>query len=98
MLLYESANFDETKFDHPELFDIGRTPNDHLAFGIGSHFCLGNSLARIEMITMFDRLLARLPDMELATDEPLPRRPANFILGLESMPVRFTPAARVTTP
>ena len=97
MLLYESANFDETKFDHPELFDIGRTPNDHLAFGIGSHFCLGNSLARIEMITMFDRLLARLPDMELATNEPLPRRPANFILGLESMPVRFTPTARLNS-
>lgn len=95
LLLYESANFDETKFDHPERFDVRRTPNDHLAFGIGSHFCLGNSLARIEMITMFGRLLERLPDMELASDDPLTRRPATFISGLESMPVRFTPTAPV---
>jgi len=95
MLLYEAANFDETKFDHPELFDIGRTPNDHLAFGIGSHFCLGNSLARIEMITMFERLLERLPDMTLASEGPLPRRPATFVSGITSMPVRFTPTARV---
>jgi len=95
LLLYEAANFDETKFDRPEQFDVGRTPNDHLAFGIGSHFCLGNSLARIEMITMFERLMERLPDMTLASDGPLPRRPATFISGLESMPVRFTPTARV---
>jgi cytochrome P450 family 142 subfamily A polypeptide 1 len=92
MLLYESANFDETHFSEPERFDSSRRPNDHLAFGFGAHFCLGSNLARLELRVMFETLLARLPDIELATDSPLPRREANFISGLEAMPVRFTPA------
>ena len=66
MLLYESANFDEQQFDDPERFDSARQPNDHVAFGFGAHFCLGNSLARLEMRVMFDRLLERLPDLHLA--------------------------------
>ncbi|TSD95677.1 cytochrome P450 [Skermania sp. ID1734] len=93
LLLFESANFDEVHFDNPDAFDSRRDPNPHLAFGFGTHFCLGNQLARIEARLMFERLLARLPDMERATTGPLPRRPANFISGLESMPVRFTPTA-----
>ena len=55
-------------FDDPERFDITRTPNDHMAFGFGSHFCLGNRLARMELSVMFDRLLDRLPDLALADD------------------------------
>jgi cytochrome P450 family 142 subfamily A polypeptide 1 len=93
MLLYESANFDGTHFTDPEQFDSAREPNDHVAFGFGTHYCLGSNLARLEMRVMFDRLLARLPDIELATDAPLPRREANFISGLEAMPVRFSPSA-----
>ena len=95
MLLYEGANFDETHFDDPERFDIARQPNEHVAFGFGAHYCLGQALARVELNAMFERLLVRLPDMKLGTDEPLPRRPANFISGLESMPVQFTPTAPV---
>ena len=53
----------------PSEFDITRTPNDHMAFGFGAHFCLGNRLARMELTVMFDRLLDRLPDLALA-DEP----------------------------
>ncbi|OHV36585.1 MULTISPECIES: cytochrome P450 [Pseudofrankia] len=93
LLLYESANFDERIFEDPERFDVTRASNDHLAFGFGTHFCLGNQLARHELTTMFTRLLARLPDLELAAPAPLPRRAANFVSGIESMPVRFTPAA-----
>ncbi len=94
MLLYESANRDETKFADPFRFDVEREPNEHLAFGFGSHFCLGQALARLELRVMFEQLLARMPDLELAVDpDDLPRRPANFISGLESMPVRFTPSA-----
>jgi cytochrome P450 family 142 subfamily A polypeptide 1 len=93
LLLYESANFDEAHFAEPERFDVTRMPNDHLAFGFGTHFCLGNQLARHELQVMFSRLLARLPDLELATSEPLRRRPANFVSGIEEMPVRFTPSA-----
>ncbi len=68
LLLYPSANRDERVFDAPEEFDITRTPNDHMAFGFGSHFCLGNRLARMELSVMFDRLLDRLPDLALADD------------------------------
>jgi cytochrome P450 family 142 subfamily A polypeptide 1 len=96
MLLYESANRDEEKFDDPFRFDVERQPNEHVAFGFGAHFCLGSSLARLELQIMMDRLLARLPDMELAsTPDQLPRRRANFISGLESMPVTFTPTAPI---
>jgi cytochrome P450 family 142 subfamily A polypeptide 1 len=92
MLLFESANFDEKQFVDPEVFDIERSPNSHLAFGFGSHFCLGNQLARVELALMTRRLLERLPDLALASNEPLPLRPANFVSGLESMPVVFSPA------
>jgi cytochrome P450 family 142 subfamily A polypeptide 1 len=92
LLLYESANFDESHFDDPERFDVERSPNDHLAFGFGPHFCLGASLARLEVRVMLQRLLQRLPDLELATDEPL----SYFLSGVETMPVRFTPAPPVS--
>lgn len=93
ILLFESANFDEAVFGDPESFRIDRYPNNHLAFGFGTHFCLGNQLARLELSMMLERLLKRLPDMELASGDPLPLRPANFVSGLERMPVRFTPSA-----
>ena len=72
---------------------VDREPNDHVAFGHGVHFCLGASLARLELKVMFEVLLERLPDLELATTEPLPLRPSNFIVGIEHMPVVFTPRA-----
>jgi len=93
MLLFESANFDETQFENPDEFDIRRDPNSHVAFGFGTHFCLGNQLARLELRLMTERVLQRLPDLRLADDsDVLPLRPANFVSGLESMPVVFTPA------
>lgn len=95
LLLYPSANRDESMFDDPETFDITRTPNDHIAFGFGAHFCLGNRLARMELSVMFDRLLERLPDLALADDDEPPKRAANFVSGYETMPVTFTPTAPV---
>ncbi len=95
LLLYPSANRDDRVFDEPEQFDISRTPNDHVAFGFGSHFCLGNRLARMELNVMFDRLFDRLPDLALADDVEPPKRAANFVSGYESMPVVFTPSAPV---
>ena len=91
ILLFESANFDEAIFGDPENFNIQRDPNSHLAFGFGTHFCLGNQLARIELMNMTRRVLQRLPDLRLASDDTLPLRPANFVSGLEKMPVVFTP-------
>ena len=93
LLLYQSANRDERVFSNPEAFDIERTPNDHVAFGgYGAHHCLGASLARLELRIMFDVLLDRMPDMELSTDSTPPLRPSNFIAGIETMPVRFSPS------
>ncbi len=93
MLLYPSANRDEAVFDDPFRFDITRSPNEHVAFGFGPHFCLGASLARLEISVMLDQLAARIPDLELAHPEAdLVLRPANFVSGLEELPVRFTPA------
>ncbi|HEX3461069.1 MAG TPA: cytochrome P450 [Acidimicrobiales bacterium] len=93
LLLYPSANRDERIFDEPDTFDITRTPNDHVAFGFGAHFCLGNRLARMEMRIMFDRLLDRLPDLALVDEAEPPMREANFVSGYETMPVTFTPSA-----
>ncbi len=95
MLLYPSANRDESVFDHPDAFDTARAANPHLAFGFGAHFCLGNQLARLELRVMFERLLHRLPDLALAGPGQLSHRPSNFITGLESMPVTFAPARRL---
>lgn len=95
LLLYPSANRDERVFDDPEGFDIRRSPNDHMAFGFGAHFCLGNRLARLELNAMFDRLLDRLPELALADSGEPPKRAANFVSGYETMPVVFTPSAPV---
>jgi cytochrome P450 family 142 subfamily A polypeptide 1 len=99
LLIYPSANRDAAVFDDPFRFDIRRTPNEHLAFGFGSHFCLGNSLARLELKVMFDRLADRLPDLrvsdEIGDEADLHWRAANFVSGYERMPVVFTPTAPV---
>jgi cholest-4-en-3-one 26-monooxygenase len=92
MLLFESANFDEDVFGDPENFRIDRKPNNHLAFGFGTHFCLGNQLARLELSLMLGRVLQRLPDLRLACDDELSLRPTNFISGPEAMPVLFSPS------
>lgn len=89
VLWYPSANRDEAVFDQPDRFDVGRTPNPHLGFGIGEHFCLGSHLAKLEMRILFEELLRRMPDLELAA--PPRRLRSNFIHGIEELQVRFTP-------
>jgi cholest-4-en-3-one 26-monooxygenase len=91
ILFYPSANRDEEVFARPDDLDIRRDPNPHLAFGFGTHFCLGAALARLELRALFSEVLARLPDLALADAAALEYRPSNFVSGLESMPVRFTP-------
>ncbi|MCZ8378117.1 cytochrome P450 [Mycobacterium sp. CPCC 205372] len=95
MLMFEAANFDEEVFGDPENFRIDRNPNSHLAFGFGTHFCLGNQLARLELRLMLTKVLQRLPDLRLADGAEVPLRAANFVSGPEAMPVVFTPTARV---
>jgi cytochrome P450 family 142 subfamily A polypeptide 1 len=92
LLLYPSANRDASVFPDADTFDIRRTPNEHVAFGFGPHFCLGASLARLELRVVFEQLLARLPDLALVDEREPAHRPANFVSGYESMPVTFGPA------
>jgi cholest-4-en-3-one 26-monooxygenase len=92
VLFYASANRDEAVFPDAHRFDVGRTPNEHLAFGFGEHFCIGTTLARLEIRVMFEEILRRLPDLELAG--PVRRLRSNFINGIKHMPVRFTPERR----
>jgi cholest-4-en-3-one 26-monooxygenase len=90
-MYYPSANRDESIFERADEFDVARSPNPHLAFGGGGpHFCLGASLARLEIRCMFEELMQRLPDIELAG--PVQRLRSNFINGIKHMPVRYTPA------
>jgi cholest-4-en-3-one 26-monooxygenase len=93
VLYYASANRDEDQFPDPHTFDIARTPNDHVTFGGGGvHFCLGASLARAEIKATMRQVVERLPDIEL-TAEPA-RLHSDFVNGIKTMPVRFTPSSR----
>ena len=86
-MIYTSANRDEAVFDDPQSFDITRNPNHHLSFGIGTHFCLGVHLARLEGRVFFEELLARFEHIELA-GEPRRQR-SNLNNALKSLPVRL---------
>ena len=89
-LFYGSANRDEEIFADPNRFGITRDPNPHLAFGVGEHFCLGASLARMQLRTIFHEVVTRLPDMRVS--EPPRRLRGNFIDGIKEMRVRYTPS------
>jgi cholest-4-en-3-one 26-monooxygenase len=89
VMYYSSANRDEDVFAASDHFDVARTPNEHLAFGAGQHFCLGSSLARLEIRIIFEEIARRMPDIELAG--PVRRLRSNFINGFKSIPVGFTP-------
>ena len=93
VMYYGSANRDERAFPEPDRFDVGRQPNDHVAFGGGGpHFCLGAHLARIEIHELLHEVLTRMPDLEPA--RPAEWLPSNFISGPKHLPVRFTPGRR----
>jgi cholest-4-en-3-one 26-monooxygenase len=89
-MIYPSANRDEAVFSDPFRFDLTRSPNDHLAFGVGEHFCLGASLARMEIRVMFEEIAKRIAKIELAGD--VRRLQSNFINGFKEIPVKLTPA------
>jgi cholest-4-en-3-one 26-monooxygenase len=94
IMWYPAVNRDEDVFENPDAFDITRSPNDHLSFGIGEHFCLGANLARMELRKIFGGLMRRLPDIELAAE---PRRlRSTFINGVKEMQVKFTPGRKST--
>jgi cytochrome P450 len=86
-MIYTSANRDEDVFDDPQRFDIRRSPNPHLSFGIAEHFCLGVHLARLEGRVFFEELFATFPSIEL-TGEPVRIR-SNLNNALKALPIRL---------
>jgi cytochrome P450 len=87
VVYYASANRDGAVFAEPDAFDVARTPNDHLTFGVGPHFCLGTGLARLQMTALFGELLDRVHDVELAG--PVVRLRSNFQNGIKRLPVTY---------
>ena len=91
-----SANRDDRIFDHPEVFDIARPPNPHIAFGLGIHYCLGAPLARLEAKIGFTALLTRFPNLELTVPvSELEWRGGPSLRGLKRLPVRVKQRERV---
>ncbi len=84
-----SANFDEQQFPDPERFDIGRSPNRHLSFGHGIHFCLGAPLARLEIATVLHALLQRFRSVRVVHEVPLEQSPSMTIFGPKRVPLVF---------
>jgi cytochrome P450 PksS len=86
-----AANHDPEKFEEPEVFDITRTPNEHLGFGSGIHFCLGAALARMKLTICLTTLLRRLPNLSFDPDkQAIPTKHSILIFkGFDSLPVKF---------
>ena len=87
VMYYGAANRDPAVFPDPETFDITRRPNPHLAFGTGTHFCMGSHMARLEMRVTLEELLKRFPTLSLSS--PPERLHSNFISGIKRMPIRL---------
>ncbi len=93
VLYYGAANRDPGAFDSAGRLDLGRDPNPHVAFGYGTHFCLGSHVARIEIDALFDEILRRMHDIEL--DGEVAWLASNFISGPTRIPVRFRPGPKM---
>jgi len=89
LLAYAAANRDPAHFEHPETFDVTRRGNHHLSFGFGTHFCLGASLARLEIRTFFERLRSRVSTIEPVPDTPRIEMPNAFVYGLKEAHLAF---------
>ena len=83
-----SANHDESEFENAHIFDIKRTPNQHLAFGIGIHNCLGKTLARVEAKISIQKILEHLPNLQLIEETPSWRK-NSFFRGLSTLYVKI---------
>ncbi len=95
LLLYGAANRDPRAFDNPETFDVTRAGNRHVAFGFGTHFCLGAHLARLEIRVMFEELLRRIPDWSLVDPDEPTIIPATFARAYDRVRIRFTPSPAI---
>lgn len=91
-VLYGAANRDPKQFPEPDRFDVGRTPNYHIAFGRGAHFCLGNHLARLDMVIIFSTLMKRFDAIELAEEDVTYKRGLS-VRGPEALRIAWTRAS-----
>jgi cytochrome P450 len=91
---YGAANYDQTKFPNPDVFDIGRSnASQHMSFGFGAHYCVGAALARQEMVSGFTALLERITDIAIVGEMPKPaHEPSFFLRPLKRLPIRFVKA------
>jgi cytochrome P450 family 142 subfamily A polypeptide 1 len=89
--MYPSANRDPQHFDRPEVLDVTRHPNNHIAFGFGTHFCLGAALARLEIRTFFEEFVRRVADFRVVEGSVVDL-PNSFVYGLTSARIELTPA------
>ena len=92
VMMYPSANRDPRHFRDPETYDVARSPNNHIAFGFGTHFCLGAALARLEIQIFFERLLERVARIERIEGAPQVEMPNAFVHGLREAHLAFIPA------
>ncbi|MBV9487113.1 MAG: cytochrome P450 [Frankiaceae bacterium] len=92
VLLYSSANRDESHFPNAEALDVRRTPNNHIAFGVGTHFCLGAGLARLEIKLFFEEFVRRVASMSRAPGHEVVEMPNAFVFGLTEATVDLVPA------
>jgi cytochrome P450 family 142 subfamily A polypeptide 1 len=92
VLLYSSANRDESHFANPEVLDVCRTPNNHIAFGVGTHFCLGAGLARLEIRLFFEEFVKRVASMSRVPGHEVVEMPNAFVFGLKEATVDLVPA------
>lgn len=90
-LLYGAANRDPARFDDPDIFDVGRSPNRHIAFGGGAHFCLGNHLARLDMDVIFTTIHDRFRSINLVDETPKYKNGLS-VRGPESLRIAWSPA------
>jgi cytochrome P450 family 142 subfamily A polypeptide 1 len=91
LLLYPSGNRDARIFTQPDVLNVTRAHNRHVAFGFGTHFCLGAQLARLEIRVMFEEMLRRMPDWELCDPDEPRIIPATFARAYDRIRIRFTP-------
>jgi len=94
LLMYASANRDSEQFSDPDRYDVTRVKNPQIAFGFGTHFCLGASVARMELRILFQELMRRIPDMRLAAGKTPRMVPSCFTRAPDAVHVEFTPTGR----
>ncbi len=92
LLLYGAANRDPSAFDDPDVLNVARANKRHVAFGFGTHFCLGAHVARLEIRVMFEEMLQRIPAWELVDPDEPKIMPASFARAYDRIPIRFAPS------